>query len=55
MARDRNNQPERGGRGGRGDYDRLNDTPRSLEDEDRPMYETSIRALSIVDDGELPA
>jgi proteasome-associated ATPase len=50
MARDRNNQPERSGRGGRGDLDRVNDTPRSLEDEDRPMYETSIRALSILDE-----
>jgi proteasome-associated ATPase len=29
----------------------MNDeTPRSLEDEDRPMYETSIRAMSVVDE-----
>ncbi|HVK03633.1 MAG TPA: AAA family ATPase [Armatimonadaceae bacterium] len=26
------------------------ETPRSLEDEDRPMYETSIRAMSVVDE-----
>jgi proteasome-associated ATPase len=53
MARNRDNQndPPRGG--GRQDRNaaRLGDeTPRSLEDEDRPMYETSIRALSVVDE-----
>ncbi|MDX1930979.1 MAG: AAA family ATPase [Capsulimonadales bacterium] len=47
MAR-RENQSDRRDRAGRGDYDR--ETPRSLEDEDRPMYETSIRALAVVDE-----
>jgi proteasome-associated ATPase len=28
----------------------MNDDPRNLEDEDRPLYETSIRALSVVDE-----
>lgn len=50
MARNRDNQNERNSRGG-GRGERMNDdTPRSLEDEDRPMYETSIRALSVVDE-----
>lgn len=47
MAR-RDNTNERGSRGGRGDN--RDETPRSLEDDDRPMYETSIRALSVVDE-----
>lgn len=29
---------------------RGDDTPRSLEDEDRPMYETSIRSVTVVDE-----
>jgi len=47
MAR-RDNQPDRRDRSGRGEFDR--ETPRNLEDEDRPLYETSIRALSVVDE-----
>jgi proteasome-associated ATPase len=48
MARNQNNpnDRERYGRGGRD----FNDTPRSLEDDERPQYETAIRALSIVDE-----
>jgi proteasome-associated ATPase len=47
MAR-RDNQSDGRERGGRGEYDR--ETPRSLDDEDRPRYETSIRSLSVVDE-----
>lgn len=52
MARNRDNQndSDRYGRGNRGEYDRFNDTPRNLEEEDRPAYETSIRALSVVEE-----
>jgi proteasome-associated ATPase len=52
MARNPNNQSggDRG-RDNRGrDVFRMNDDPRSLEDEDRTPYETSIRALSVVDE-----
>src|SRR5687768_13020400 len=44
---------DRSARGGRGDDSRHtwnDDTPRSLEDEDRPMYETSIRAMAVLDE-----
>jgi len=57
MARNRDNQNDRdprnnrGGNGGRGEYGRANEeTPRSLEDDDRPAYETSLRALAVVDE-----
>lgn len=49
MARNQNNQNDRD-RYGRGGRDYGNDTPRSLEDDERPQYETQIRALSIVDE-----
>jgi ATPases of the AAA+ class len=49
MARNRDNSNERDlNRSNRG---RINEeTPRSLEDEGRPNYETSIRAMSVVDE-----
>lgn len=52
MAKNRDNREDRTGRGGRGDENRYNreETPRSLEDEDRPIYETSIRALAVIDE-----
>src|SRR5882724_2012492 len=52
MARNRDNQNDRDryGRAGGRDMDRYSDTPRNLEDEDRPSYETAIRAVSIVDE-----
>src|SRR5579862_6009738 len=50
MARNRDNQNDRLGRGGGREYDRYSDNPRNLEDEDRPSYETKIRALAVVDE-----
>ena len=47
MAR-RDNTNDRSGRGG--DNNRLRDEPRSLDSNDRPLYETQVRALSVLDD-----
>ncbi|GAB4455587.1 MAG: proteasome ATPase [Armatimonadaceae bacterium] len=49
MARNRDNQNERE-RGGRGNQRYGNDTPRNLNEDDQPQFETTIRALSIVDE-----
>ena len=53
MAKNRDNQNEpRNNRTDRGGNQRMNgdETPRSLEDEDRPLYETSLRAIAVVDE-----
>lgn len=50
--RDSNNRDDRA-RGARGDEGRAGwseGAPRSLEDDDRPIYETSIRAMTIVEE-----
>lgn len=49
--RDNERENTRGGRG-RAEYTRAADaeTPRSLDDEDRPLYETSIRSVAVVDE-----
>ncbi len=47
MAR-RDNTNDRSGRGG--DNNRLRDEPRSLDSNDRPLYETQVRALSVLDE-----
>ena len=48
MAR-RDNSNERGNRGGQ-DLNRFRDEPRNLESDDRPLFETSVRALSVLDE-----
>ena len=48
MAR-RDNSNERGNRGGQ-DVNRYRDEPRNLESDDRPLFETSVRALSVLDE-----
>ena len=52
MAKNRDNQNDaQRSRQERATANRMSEeTPRSLEDEDRPLYETSIRALSVVDE-----
>ena len=49
--RDNERENSRGGRA-RTDYTRAADaeTPRSLDDEERPLYETSIRSVAVVDE-----
>lgn len=49
--RDNERENSRAGRG-RAEYARAADaeTPRSLDDEDRPLYETSIRSVAVVDE-----
>lgn len=54
MAKNRNDRDDQlpRGRSGRSDTARgaSDETPRNLEDEDRPDYETSIRALAVTDE-----
>jgi proteasome-associated ATPase len=54
MAKNRNDRDDQlpRGRTGRSDTVRgaVDETPRSLEDEDRPTYETTIRALAVTDE-----
>ncbi|MES2464472.1 MAG: AAA family ATPase, partial [Armatimonadota bacterium] len=54
MAKNRNDRDDQlpRGRSGRSDTARgaADDTPRSLDDEDRPNYETTIRALAVTDE-----
>ena len=47
----KNREPNDRNRQDRGSAARLTDeTPRSLEDDDRPLYETSLRAIAVVDE-----
>lgn len=50
MAKNRDNRDDRNA--ARAGNNRMsdNETPRSLEEDDRPMYETSIRAMAVVDE-----
>ena len=49
--RDRDDQQRRGrGNGDEGRFRADGETPRNLEDDDRPIYETTIRALAVVDE-----
>jgi proteasome-associated ATPase len=49
--RDRDEQQRRGrGNGDEGRFRADGETPRNLEDDDRPIYETTIRALAVVDE-----
>lgn len=51
MAKNRENPRDDSPRAVRSSSGRANDdSPRRLEDEDRPMYETSIRAIAVVDE-----
>ena len=48
--RDNQDRDSRFGGNGRGNNRMGDDTPRSLEDDDRPSFETTIRAVSVVDE-----
>ena len=50
MAKNRNDRDDQLPRGRTGRAGGTDETPRSLEDEDRPNYETSIRALAVTDE-----
>ena len=50
MAKNRNDRDDQLPRGRTGRASGADETPRSLEDEDRPNYETSIRALAVTDE-----
>ncbi len=48
--RDNQDRENRYNNSGRGANRMGDDTPRSMEDDDRPTFETTIRAVSVVDE-----